>query len=93
MMIDIKILSPQGTVYDGKVLHVTFPGEMGVFAVYPSHAPIISALTGGNILCFLENGEIRTFPVRNGVVEVENDRATVCIETANDKNQDYGQDI
>jgi F-type H+-transporting ATPase subunit epsilon len=94
MMIDIKILSPLGTIYDGKVSHVTFPGAMGAFAVYPSHAPIVSTLVKGNIVCFPGNGEKQTFAVRNGFVEVKNDRATVCVETppgkVNGKDQDHG---
>jgi F-type H+-transporting ATPase subunit epsilon len=79
-MINIKILSPLGTIYDGEVRHVTFPGETGAFAVYPSHAPIISTLVNGNIVCFPENGETQIFPIRNGFVEVRNDHATVCVE-------------
>ncbi|MDR2679834.1 MAG: F0F1 ATP synthase subunit epsilon [Tannerella sp.] len=79
-MIEIRILSPQGTIYDGKVSHVRFPGEAGAFAVYPSHAPIISTLVKGNIVCFPEGGEKQTFPIRNGFAEIKNDRATVCVE-------------
>ncbi|MDR2776331.1 MAG: ATP synthase F1 subunit epsilon, partial [Tannerella sp.] len=78
--INIKILSPAGTIYDGEVRHVTFPGETGSFAVYPSHAPIISTLVKGNIVCFTENEEKQIFPIWNGFVEVLNNRATVCVE-------------
>ncbi|MDR3251918.1 MAG: F0F1 ATP synthase subunit epsilon [Tannerella sp.] len=51
-MLRIKILSPTGLVYEGNVAHVTFPGEIGSFSVYPSHAPIISSLVTGEIVCF-----------------------------------------
>ncbi|MDR1332636.1 MAG: F0F1 ATP synthase subunit epsilon [Tannerella sp.] len=81
-MIDMTILSPQGTIYDGRVSHATFPGEAGAFAVYPSHAPIISMLAGGNIVCFSEDGGERSFAIRNGFVEVKNNRATACVEAA-----------
>jgi F-type H+-transporting ATPase subunit epsilon len=96
-MIDLKILSPQGTLYEAKVSHVTFPGEIGAFAVYPSHAPLISSLVKGNIVCFLRNDEKQTFPIRSGFVEIKNDRATVCVETeqasvrlTDNKNQGHG---
>jgi F-type H+-transporting ATPase subunit epsilon len=79
-MIHVKILSPSGTIYENEVRHVTFPGQTGSFAVYPSHAPIISTLVKGNIVCFPENGEKQVFPIRNGFAEVRNNHATVCVE-------------
>lgn len=90
-MIDIQIVSPSGTIYDGKVSHVTFPGEAGSFAVYPSHAPIISTLVKGNIVCFPENDEKQIFPIRNGFAAIKNNRATVCVELpADPENQHHG---
>ena len=79
-MIKIKILSPTGTVYDGNVTHVTFPGALGSFSVYPSHAPIISTLVKGNIVCFSSDGEKQTISIQSGFTEVKNDRITVCVE-------------
>ena len=79
-MIRITILSPGGTIYDGEVTHVTFPGATGAFAVYPAHAPIVSTLVKGAIACFTATGDVLRFPVGNGFVEVRNDRATVCVE-------------
>lgn len=79
-MIKIKILSPTGTVYDGNVTHVTFPGEAGSFSVYPSHAPILSTLIEGRIICYVSNGEKKEISIQSGFVEVKDDLITVCIE-------------
>jgi F-type H+-transporting ATPase subunit epsilon len=79
-MIDMTILSPAGTIYDGRVSHATFPGETGAFAVYPSHAPIIATLAKGDIAYFPEEGGKQSFSIRNGFAEIKNDRATVCVE-------------
>ena len=54
-MLQIRIVSNTGTVYEGKVAHVTFPGEAGSFAVYPMHAPLISSLVKGDIVCYPAN--------------------------------------
>ncbi|MDR3252382.1 MAG: hypothetical protein LBT35_02280 [Tannerella sp.] len=51
-MIEMKILSPTGTIFDGAVAHATFPGEAGSFAVYSLHAPLISTLKRGEIVYF-----------------------------------------
>ncbi|MDR1222109.1 MAG: F0F1 ATP synthase subunit epsilon [Tannerella sp.] len=79
-MLTVKILSPAGTVFDGNVTHVTFPGGAGSFSVYPLHAPILSTLTGGNIICYVPDSERKTIPVQSGFVEVKNGQITVCIE-------------
>ena len=87
-MLQIKIVSNTGTVFEGKVMHATFPGESGSFAVYPMHAPLISSLVKGDIVYYLANGpdnnpankETKMIPVQSGFVEVNADRITACIE-------------
>ena len=79
-MIKIKIFSPPGNIYDGNVSHVTFPGEFGLFSVYPSHAPIISTLAKGHIVCFSSDGEKQMIPIESGFVEVKKDQITACVE-------------
>ena len=79
-MLQVKILTNSGTVYEGKVMHATFPGELGSFAVFPKHAPIISTLVKGNIVCFPANGDKKIIPVQSGFVEVSADQITACIE-------------
>jgi F-type H+-transporting ATPase subunit epsilon len=85
-MIKIKILSPSGTVYDGNVTHVTFPGEAGSFSVYPLHAPIISTLMKGDIICHVSNGEKKNVSIQSGFVEVKDDLITVCVEQTSGQN-------
>ena len=79
-MLQIRIVSNAGTVYEGKAMHVTFPGELGSFAVYPKHAPFISTLVKGHIVCFPANGEKQTIPIQGGFMEVNADQVTACIE-------------
>ena len=91
-MLQIRIVSNTGTVYEGKVAHVTFPGEAGSFAVYPMHAPLISSLVKGDIVCYPANSPVndpannpagsenKVIPVQSGFVEVNADRITACIE-------------
>jgi F-type H+-transporting ATPase subunit epsilon len=79
-MLHVKILSPTGCVFEGEVMHITFPGELGTFAVFPSHAPIISALVKGIIACFPPDGDKLTFPIESGFVEVNANYITACVE-------------
>jgi F-type H+-transporting ATPase subunit epsilon len=85
-MIKMKILSPTGTVFDGNVAHVTFPGGAGSFSVYPLHAPIVSTLTKGNIVCYAPDGGKKTIPLQSGFVEVKDNGITVCMEQIPEQN-------
>lgn len=43
------VVSPESTLFDGKVEIVTLPGELGSFSVLYDHAPLISSLIKGEI--------------------------------------------
>lgn len=79
-MLKVKIISQEGTVFDGEATHVLFPGTIGRFSIYPAHAPILSSLVKGNIICFTPDEEKAVFPIQNGYMELNNNEALVCIE-------------
>ena len=79
-LVTVKIVSPKGEVFSGDVQHVTLPGVVGSFAVYPRHAPLISALEEGDIKCLTSDGEERKFHIMSGFVEVKDNVVTVCVE-------------
>ena len=75
----IRILTPEGTLHEGAATAVFLPGSVSPFEVLPGHAPIISALSAGDIRVVA--GEERRFAIRGGVVKVRNNEITVCAET------------
>jgi F-type H+-transporting ATPase subunit epsilon len=75
----IRILTPEGTLHEGAATAVFLPGSVSPFEVLPGHAPIISALSAGDIR--VVDGEERRFAIRGGVVKVRNNEITVCAET------------
>lgn len=79
-MLQLKILSPTRTVFNGQVTLVTFPGGLGSFSVLPSHAPIISTLVKGDIVCHPPGGEKKTISINGGFVEVKENQIIACIE-------------
>ena len=76
----IRILTPEGTLHEGAASAVFLPGSVSPFEVLPGHAPIISALSAGEIR--VVDGEEQRFAIRGGVVKVRNNEITVCAETA-----------
>ncbi|MDR3133237.1 MAG: ATP synthase F1 subunit epsilon [Prevotellaceae bacterium] len=79
-MMNIQIVSPKGTLYEGELQYAVFPGKAGEFAVYPGHAPLISMLSKGAIRCITGTGKDETIPVGGGFVEVNRNKITVCVE-------------
>lgn len=75
----IRILTPEGTLYEGAANAVFLPGSVSPFEVLPGHAPIISALSAGNIRVVNGQKEQR-FAIRGGVVKVRNNEIVACVE-------------
>ena len=76
----LKILTPEGTAFEGFADAVYVPGAAGRFEILPGHAPIISALCAGEVRV-VEGTQEQRFAVRGGVVKVRDNEITVCAET------------
>ncbi|MEA4918498.1 F0F1 ATP synthase subunit epsilon [Proteiniphilum sp.] len=75
----LNIYTPESVFYSGDADSVTLPGTSGSFQILNHHAPIISSLTKGT-LSFSVNGEIRQIEVVDGLVEMHNNKVTICID-------------
>lgn len=75
----LEILTPESVYYSGDADSVTLPGTLGIFQILNNHAPIISSLTKG-ILSFSVKGEIRQIDITDGLVEMHDNKVTVCID-------------
>jgi len=75
----LEILTPESVFYSGDADSVSLPGTWGSFQILNNHAPIISSLTKG-ILSFSVNGETRQVEVTDGLVEMHDNKVTVCID-------------
>ena len=79
-MLTIRILTPEGTLHEGAATAVFLPGAVSPFEVLPDHAPIISALSAGEIR--VVDGQEQRFAIRGGVVKVKDNEIIACVETA-----------
>ena len=75
----LDIITPEKNVYSGEVEMVNLPGSDGSFGILKDHAPIVSTLKEGEIKVVEAGGE-KTFPVKGGVVEVNNNKVIVLAE-------------
>ena len=76
---NLIIISPEKTIYNGEVSAVSVPGKNGRFTVLHNHAAIISTLVKGDISYKTDEGE-STLAINSGLVEVNRNDITICIE-------------
>ena len=74
----VIIVSPEKTLYSGEVEGVEVPGENGRFEVLNNHAPIISSLTAGAVIC--RGAEPFTLEISGGFIEVARNEISICVE-------------
>lgn len=79
----LTIVSPEKVVYSGEVESVTVPGTKGRFEILNNHAPIVSTLTAGTVVC--QGKEPLTLNILGGFVEVAHNEVSVCVETEKEK--------
>lgn len=75
----LEIISAESILFSGEAVAVTLPGELGSFTVLNNHAPIISVLVKGKIVYRDSSDAEHSFDVRGGLVDVNNNRVSVCI--------------
>ena len=75
--IDVTVLGPDRSLFEGRASHVIFPGERGVFEVGPFHRPIVSRLLSGVVMI-----DDASLPIQRGVVKVEQNRVIALVEPA-----------
>ena len=75
----LEIITPEKNVFEGEVELVNLPGSDGSFGLLNDHAPLVSTLKEGEIKIVV-NGNEQTFPVKGGVVEVNNNKVIVLAE-------------
>lgn len=78
--LNISIVTPQETAFEGKGLAVSVPGAHSPFQVLYNHAPIISSLEPGVIKIEDENNRVLVFAAREGFVEVLKNNVNIIVQ-------------
>ena len=76
----LDIITPDSTLYAGEVNLVQLPGKDGSFEILNRHAPIIAVLKAGKIRIIDKGKQELFFPVKGGVVEVNNNKILILSE-------------
>lgn len=76
---NVSILSPLKTLFQGKATSVNLPGKIGAFTVLENHAPIVSTLDKG-VITITNKEENTEIEIVSGFVEVHDNEITICVE-------------
>lgn len=77
---DIEIITPDATLFEGQCKYASFPGTDGSLGVLDNHAPLITTLQEGSVKIVDANDKETLFDVKGGVVEVMNNKVIVLAE-------------
>ena len=76
---NVSILSPLKTLFQGEAISVNLPGKIGAFTVLENHAPIVSTLDKG-VITITNKEENTEIEIVSGFVEVHDNEITICVE-------------
>ncbi len=77
----LEMVTPYKKVLSEDVDEVTAPGAIGEFGILPGHTPMLTTLKIGE-MTYRQGGQTFHVAVNWGYVEVEDDKVTVLVETA-----------
>ncbi|MCQ2298104.1 MAG: hypothetical protein MJZ51_05740 [Bacteroidales bacterium] len=76
----VKITKPDSNLYEGEAQLLQLPGTGGIFEIMRHHAPIVSALKKGTLRMVVNEADTRTFEIRGGVVQCQNDEVLILVQ-------------
>lgn len=69
--LQVKVISPTQTYYDGPALSVSAVNKVGPFDILKNHANLFSLISEGDIVVNTGTQELR-FPVTHGIIKASN---------------------
>jgi F-type H+-transporting ATPase subunit epsilon len=81
MLLRLDIVTVERLAYSADVNMIVAPGTEGQLGILPRHAPLLTALTYGELRVKRE-GQEESFAISGGFMEVQPDRVTVLADTA-----------
>ena len=81
--LQLSIVSPAATYYDGVVKTVQIPTSEGLIGVLPGHAPLL-ALLGYGLLTLRDSTGEKQYLIEEGFVEINNNHVVVLANAAED---------
>lgn len=79
-MMNLQIITPDKSLYDGEAVLVQLPGIDGSFEVLENHAALISVLKKGEVRVIKNDKSEVLFPIKGGVIEVLKNKVLILVQ-------------
>ena len=80
--LQLEVLTPSGSIFNGLAKSVTLPGEEGEFGVLPEHVSLTTLLQAGVVDIQKENGKTESIVVNWGVVQITQNKVVILVDGA-----------
>lgn len=81
---ELSILTPGKTVFEGNVSSVKAPGNNGGLEILNNHAPLVTSLSAGKISITTSDNKSLAFQTTGGFLEVLSNKISILLETVED---------
>ena len=82
-MLNLKIITPQGTICSEQVEKISLPSVSGRFMVLKNHAPIIAMLDCGDVIYTTTDGKEHSCTIQDGFARVKDNNVYLTVELIN----------
>ena len=80
--IRVDIVSAEGEIHSGEAAMVYAPAQMGEVGIAPRHAPLLTKLSPGEVRVETTEGDMESYYITGGMLEVQPHLVTVLADTA-----------
>ena len=78
-LLTLTLSRVNGSVFDGEVVAVSVPGELGDMQILAGHEALISPLRKGTVTIHKADGKTESHLIEFGTLEISNNHATILI--------------
>ena len=78
----LEIVTVERLLYEDDVDMVVAPGSEGVLGILPNHAPLLTALTHGELIVRKDGEPEQAFAIGGGYMDVQPNKVTVLADVA-----------
>jgi F-type H+-transporting ATPase subunit epsilon len=76
---DLVVVSPDNTLYEGKVKRLMAPGIIQELAILPNHTPLYSQLNAGILEIHPQTGPLENIQIEGGIIRVKLNRVSIIV--------------
>jgi F-type H+-transporting ATPase subunit epsilon len=80
--VNLEVITPEKTLYQGEIISIHVPGSKGSFTVLKNHAPIISTLQKGELRIVNKDKITESIQIEGGLIEVKKNKIIVLADMA-----------